>query len=162
MDGFIDNSELGHRIQELKLQNKVVPPEDEEKLEDMKKEALDICLAYLFTRNSDKKRYQSKVDFYAARYADKQNEYPEHIDDAVEALSAHRVDNEGKSKNQDGKRHGCSKTPKRGNRDSDDSNVDAEASLAQKQHKHGKRCRKCGDEGHFHYNCTKEVDVVSD
>ena len=105
-------------VKELALQNRQASMEQKDKLQKAQDEALDWYLAYMFVRNSDKKCYQSKVDFYAARYTDKQDEYPTCIDDAVDALAAHRVDNEGKNKNgKDGKQRGQSKTPKSRNKD---------------------------------------------
>jgi hypothetical protein len=155
-DGFVDNGKLGRSIatrkdnfSNLTTTEKKQLEDDEKELEEEKKDFFGRYTAYLFLHNANQEKYGSCLREYRNSYANKKDEYPTTLNDAIDILDQRRFDRKPKNKHK-----------KKGGRDGADDGTNTvppgDTSFAQSG-RSKPWCYKCGEEGHTCNKCTKSI-----
>ena len=126
----------------------VVMKKSTTKQDEMKEEAMERWMAYLFLKGSDQTKYGSVMRGFVDQFSLENNQYPKTVAIATDILSNHKLDQrfyDVQKRNRE--------------RQKQDNNEPNETSFAQSNSKTMLICYCCGKKGHSATNCTKKSEI---
>jgi hypothetical protein len=141
LDAFVERSE------------EYIAEQDVDKKKELKKDAWNRLMAYLFLKGADSSKYGSLTRKFITDFSGGDDTYPKTLQKAVDILTNHRFDDTWSEK----KKAAAAREKEKQRADSEQA-----TSIAQKEREKRQKdyiCHCCGKKGHISPNCPKKDEI---